>query len=161
MGTRADFYVGRGENAEWLGSIAWDGYPEGLELTLAQTECFAPGCFANKREDWPEGKHLLDAETELEYRYRIERFFENRDDVTRPEMGWPWPWENSNTTDYAYAFDGKRVWASCFGSPWFDPMIDDYEARGNDPMPVFPDMSNIQNTAWGGNRSGLIVVTMA
>jgi len=29
MGTRADFYVGRGEQAEWLGSIAWDGYPSG------------------------------------------------------------------------------------------------------------------------------------
>jgi hypothetical protein len=29
MGTRADFYVGRGESAEWLGSIAYDGYPEG------------------------------------------------------------------------------------------------------------------------------------
>lgn len=27
MGTRADFYVGRGEQAEWLGSIAWDGNP--------------------------------------------------------------------------------------------------------------------------------------
>jgi len=30
MGTRADFYVGRGKTAEWLGSIAWDGYPAGL-----------------------------------------------------------------------------------------------------------------------------------
>jgi hypothetical protein len=30
MGTRADFYVGRGETAEYLGSIAWDGYPDGL-----------------------------------------------------------------------------------------------------------------------------------
>jgi len=27
MGTRADFYVGRGETAEWVGSVAWDGYP--------------------------------------------------------------------------------------------------------------------------------------
>lgn len=31
MGTRADFYVGRGESAEWLGSIAWDGYPSGID----------------------------------------------------------------------------------------------------------------------------------
>jgi hypothetical protein len=31
MGTRADFYVGRGESAEWLGSIAWDGYPDGID----------------------------------------------------------------------------------------------------------------------------------
>ena len=27
MGTRADFYVGRGEKAEWVGSIAMDGVP--------------------------------------------------------------------------------------------------------------------------------------
>jgi len=26
MGTRADFYVGMGKDAEWLGSVAWDGY---------------------------------------------------------------------------------------------------------------------------------------
>jgi hypothetical protein len=25
MGTRADFYVGRGPEAEWLGSVAYDG----------------------------------------------------------------------------------------------------------------------------------------
>lgn len=30
MGTRADFYVGKGPNAEWLGSTAMDGYPEGI-----------------------------------------------------------------------------------------------------------------------------------
>lgn len=30
MGTRADFYVGRGTEAEWIGSIALDGYPDGI-----------------------------------------------------------------------------------------------------------------------------------
>lgn len=30
MGTRADFYVGRGPDAEWIGSTAWDGYPDGF-----------------------------------------------------------------------------------------------------------------------------------
>jgi hypothetical protein len=30
MGTRADFYVGRGPDAEWLGSVAMDGYPSGV-----------------------------------------------------------------------------------------------------------------------------------
>lgn len=29
MGTRADFYVGRGENAKWIGSITRGGYIEG------------------------------------------------------------------------------------------------------------------------------------
>ena len=26
MGSRADFYIGEGTEAEWLGSVAWDGY---------------------------------------------------------------------------------------------------------------------------------------
>ena len=30
MDERADFYVGRGEDAEWLGSITWNGYPKAL-----------------------------------------------------------------------------------------------------------------------------------
>jgi len=30
MGTRADFYVGIGPEAEWVGSIAYDGYPDGV-----------------------------------------------------------------------------------------------------------------------------------
>jgi hypothetical protein len=30
MGTRADFYVGKGKKSEWIGSIAWDGYPQGI-----------------------------------------------------------------------------------------------------------------------------------
>ena len=29
MGTRADFYMGTGTGAEWLGSVALDGYQDG------------------------------------------------------------------------------------------------------------------------------------
>jgi hypothetical protein len=30
MGTRGDFYVGRGKDAEWIGSIAYDAFVEFL-----------------------------------------------------------------------------------------------------------------------------------
>ena len=76
MGTRADFYMGRGPDAEWIGSIAWDGYPEGI---------------TPKGGKWPDGAHLFDAQTEEEYRERLEDYFERREDVSRPEHGWPWP----------------------------------------------------------------------
>jgi hypothetical protein len=93
MGTRADFYVGKGSDAEWIGSIAWDGYPEGI----------APRIFT--------------AKTEKTYRKRVEAFFENdRNDVTRPKDGWPWPWEDSCTTDYAYTFHKGKVYVSSFGA---------------------------------------------
>jgi len=136
MGTRADFYAGRGKDAEWLGSIAWDGYPEGI-----------PGS-------------ILHAETEDGYREVVGWFLQGRDDASLPERdGWPWSWTDSGTTDYAYAFDGGKVWTSCFGSEWFDPLVEvDYDALEADAA-EFPDMSDRQHVAWAGVRSGLTVIT--
>lgn len=139
MGTRADFYVGRGESAEWLGSIAWDGYPKGI------------------------ADAVLGAKSEQDFRTAVEQFMAGREDATTPDMGWPWPWETSHVTDYAYAFGGDAVHASCFGSSWFDPLNepdDDGEDRKltDDPV-VFPDMSSRKNVQMGGSRSGVIFIT--
>lgn len=136
MGTRADFYVGRGTDAEWLGSIAWDGYPSGIV------------------------DPVLHATDEAEYRQAVEMFLDSREDKTLPADGWPWPWDDSNTTDYAYAFDGSAVHASCFGGNWFDPSID---TDGEDPeysdvAAAFPNMKDRKNVA-RGNRSGVIMIT--
>ena len=92
MGTRADFYVGRGENAEWLGSIAWDGHP----CSIAEG--------------------VLAATTEAAFRSELAAFGDHRDDWTEPALGWPWPWDTSHTTDYAYAFDG-HVWGNHLTEP--------------------------------------------
>lgn len=86
MGIRADFYIGKGPNAEWLGSVAWHGhnwhYDKGCEL------------FAAKNED--------------EFREAVKSLSINREDWTSPEQGWPWPWDDSKDTDFTYAFyDGK------------------------------------------------------
>lgn len=140
MGTRADFYVGRGESAEWLGSISWDGYPAGMPWELLQTL------------------------NESMFRREVAKFIESREDGTKPEMGWPWPWSNSQTTDYSYAFDDGQVWASCFGHQWFDPNNppesedddEDPEMRGD--KVGFPDMKERQKVAMG-KRSGLLVIT--
>ncbi len=103
MGTRADYYVGRGPTAEWLGSIAWDG-------------------------DWP-GDGVLEATTEADFRHAVATEFASREDGTTPTMGWPWPWNDSRTTDVAYAFDGGRVWKSEFGRAWHDPAARAAERR--------------------------------
>ncbi len=136
MGTRADFYVGRTEEAEWLGSIAWDGYPEGMPAYVAE------------------------AGSEEEFRAAVAGLLAEGDSNTTPEMGWPWPWENSGTTDFAYAFDGGDVWVSGYGSPWvtfsaYDPEGD--ETRG-DPV-TFPDMTKVSQPTLGP-RSGLLVLGM-
>lgn len=144
MGTRADFYVGRGPEAEWLGSIGWDGYPGGkVEGVMA-------------------------ASTEVEFRQAVAEIAATEDDFTAPERGWPWPWDDSNTTDYAYAFDGK-VWLTCFGAKWVtvatynDWVAKDTEGNAewddmNGEPSVFPDMSASQNVTFG-KRSGLIIFT--
>jgi hypothetical protein len=136
MGTRADFYIGRGETAEWVGSIAWDGYPDGID---------AP---------------VIEATTPDGFRNALANFAATRDDWTAPEMGWPWPWKTSSTTDYAYALDEGKVWASGYGGTWFDasqPETDIEDARDADRKAVFPDMSGKMATTLG-RRSGLIVL---
>lgn len=140
MGTRADFYVGRGESAEWLGSVSWDGYPAGIDSPI----------FA--------------AVTEDQYRESVAAFL-RVEDGTLPELGWPWPWDDSKTTDYAYAFEGGSVFCSSFGHKWFQLNVDaeNYgadEDDESDKSAVFPDMSERRNMPeLGSQRSGVIVIS--
>jgi len=133
MGTRADFYVGRGKNAEWLGSVAWDGYPGGFDR-----------------------QGLMDATNEDGFRAAVAAELASRDDATTVENGWPWPWKDSHTTDYAYAFDGGTVHASAFGSSWFNPREEEPEDL-DEHVPEFPNMAERQAVA-SGVRSGLLVL---
>lgn len=145
MGTRADFYVGRGKDAEWLGSIAWDGYPAGLTPDSHN---------ATKKEDIPNTPVLI-AKTEGEYRFAVNTLLASREDATRPEQGWPWPWNNSATTDYAYAFDDGQVWGTQFGKGWW-PAIAEPKEHDDEANVEFPDMSSRKATTLGP-RSGLLV----
>ena len=139
MGTRADFYVGRDESAEWIGSIAWDGYREGI------------------------ADAVLDATTEQEYRAAVAAFAATRTDWTAPDQGWPWPWDNSGTTDCSYWFFDEHVseerggaYVSCaVPGPETD---EEYEAavKAGDRV-RFPDMSERKSVTFG-SRSGLIVI---
>lgn len=141
MGTRADFYVGLDHGAEWLGSIAFDGYPDGVF-----------------HEDIAKEDRLYAGHgDERQWREDVAEFLASRDDSTLPEHGWPWPWGTSATTDWAYTYDPARqaVLGSCFGSPWyvvadgppqdaggdFDESID----RDGFGAPTFPDMSERRN----------------
>ena len=125
MGTRADFYIGK----EWLGSVGWDGYPEGIS------------------------EYILSAQTRGEFKGEVMSFLLQRDDATFPKQGWPWPWNDSNTTDYAYVWDG-RLRVACFGS-WINPETG--EEIGGD-KPEFPDMSAVKNITWGTDRGGVMIM---
>lgn len=156
MGTRADFYIGRGLNAEWIGSTAWDGYPEGIDITTTKVDRVAPGVDLQEHDKFLPGFHLFDAASETEFRERVGMYFANRRDVTLHSMGWPWPWDDSQTTDYAYAFDDGKVWASRFGSTWFDPNLPEPEDLDR-KVAIFPNMKSVQRVTLG-KRSGVIVL---
>lgn len=130
MGTRADFYVKKENQMTWLGSIGWDGYPDGIN------------------------SEVFEATTEEEFKEKINAFFSERDDVSLPANGWPWPWNDSSTTDYAYIFENNKVMGSCFGAGVFDPLKNE-DDEGE--LPEFPNMSNLKNVAFG-KKSGLIVI---
>ncbi len=137
MGTRSDYWIGRGLEAEWLGSLGWDGHPESVDPAV------------------------LKATDEQSFRAAVKSMLTESDDGTTPEMGWAWPWADSCLTDYAYAFDNGRVWASCFGHTWFDPneSREEDEENGDCRGPreaVFPNMTSKKNVTLGP-RSGLIV----
>lgn len=143
MGTRADFYDSKGPDAEWLGSIAWDGYPGGID------------------------KAILAAKDGVSYQAACANFIKERDDGTTPDLGWPWPWKNSGTTDYAYAFNGGKVWISCFGSAWFEEGFEDWDEENEceieppGPPAQFPDMSGQKHSAAAGSkRSGIMTISV-
>ena len=144
MGTRADFYVGKHEEAEWLGSIAWDGYREGIE------------------------DDILNATSEQEFRDAVKAFAATRDDWTSPEQGWPWPWESSYLTDCSYWFFNGQVYdeqhypAYGHGQVYMPIAVKADEVTGDWPKGDyekirFPDMKDRQNVTLGA-RSGLMIV---
>src|SRR5271157_1998376 len=141
MGTRADYYIGTDEKAEWLGSTAYDGYPEGVP------------------------QDLVKATTKEQFIEELNKIFAEQAHATKPEHGWPWPWEDSRTTDFAYAWDDANhaVMVSRFGRPYMpvteylamdEAASDAYYAIGH--TQVFPDMKDRQNVTLGP-RSGMLV----
>ena len=76
MGTRAAFWVGDPrnlDNREWLGCIAWDGYPNGHP------------------------RPLLSAKTEEEFREGVKHIAVNTKSFATPEKGWPFPSASTRT----------------------------------------------------------------
>ena len=127
MGTRADFYIGTGTDAEWLGSLAYDG--DRINEMRAEHAGLNPdnaACFAIKNADNAD-----------DYRKYVAELLSINDDATLPAQGWPWPWNDSNTTDCAYAFVDGGCKLIRERAEW-------------------PDMTARKNVTFG-ERSGLLI----
>lgn len=126
MGAKADFYIGRGPTAEYLGSISYDGYPAN-----------APSALQGVTES-------------TEFRAAVERIIlRDRQRLVEngitPREGWPWKWRTSAGTDHVYAFEAGQVWVSHIGAQWLpfcDACSDDACERNTAMLPrdAFPDM---------------------
>lgn len=130
MGTRADFYIQEEKilkSTDWLGSIAWDGYPEGID---------------------PE---IINAINATDFLVKFLTFVKDRKDFTPREYGWPWPWEDSLTTDYAYVFKDDKVDIYCFGHPNGD------ETEDAPKVDIFPNMKHIQNIQSGDKSGLIVI----
>ncbi|WP_332690025.1 hypothetical protein [Devosia sp.] len=95
MGTRAQFFIGNPmdlETREWLGCVAWDGYPDG--------DCGG----------------LAKASSEVGFRALVADLKAKRDDFCDPaERSFPFPWRNDLfLTDYTYALFDGAVQMTCF-----------------------------------------------
>lgn len=111
--TKADFYIGQGKKANWIGSIYSDGYPQSIPLDILI--CINP----------------------ILYEELVVDFIKSKNGVVRSEGGkWPWAWGDSRTTDYAYIFEPliDKVLASQCGGPLFDPIV---IAQGEDLMNAY------------------------
>lgn len=141
MATRADFYVGKGPKARWIGSYAMDGDPHSFS------------------------KHFINAKNAKEFRKAFLNEIKHRDDGTLPKDGWPWPWTDSNGTDYSYFFHQGNILVYYFGEGgiplkyWLKIDWDDAKKAelGFEKNSVFPDMTSIQKVIFGP-RSGLLFV---
>jgi hypothetical protein len=131
MSSRADFYIGRGQDMRWLGSIAMDGYPdqflrpqnpERREWDLLSRDMQAHVERPAYYLDLPFNENpLVLAQTPDEFLTAVMEIIDSRDDGTPAELGWPWPWNSSAGSRFVYAFDEGELWVSQSGGPWYQP----------------------------------------
>ena len=102
MGTRAQFFVGNPQDVagrKWLGTVAWDGYPDG-----------------------DVGDTLEDVTTEEGFVIAVAGIAAERRDFCDPaKHGFPFPWHDDLfLTDCTYAFFDGRMQFTYFHSGWID-----------------------------------------
>ncbi len=135
MGTRSDFYVGPADALEWIGTVGYDGYPDGLP------------------------KALMGARTKKGFRSAVEKEIASRDDGVFPDAGWPWPWNDSTTSDYGYWHNGEEVlfevdghWIRVADHEIFRegqyPYSEEHLKKFSQGAASFPDMSARKNVNW-------------
>ncbi len=99
--TKADFYIGTGVAANWIGSTFSDGYPHGIPLEI-----------------------LICTNPTL-YEELVVIFIKSRKGVIKTDGDrWPHLWQDSRMTNYSYLYieELSKVVTSHYGGIMFDPI---------------------------------------
>lgn len=120
MGTRAQFFINDPrdtDNRQWLGCVAWDGYPEG-----------------------DIGEALATVKTEAEFINAVRSIAKDRDDFCDPaHHGFPFPWScDLLLTDFTYAWFDEGVQVACYHTGFVtlaDVLTEDFEYPEEDTLP--------------------------
>jgi hypothetical protein len=125
MSTKTDLYVGRGHDAEWIGSLQWDCTPENLLRV-------------------PPGRLALTATDEATYRAAVADLFivwetEDLGRVYPSVHGWPWLWHTSHRNSWIITYDPNPgvVFVTVGGGVrWlcFDPLAPNAARDNNDAL---------------------------
>ena len=126
MGSKADFYIGQGQDAQWIGAVEQDGYPDAIpaEILIQVNEIM----FEELVVDFLQSR-------------RPRSFIASEGDK------WPWLWEDSNMTDYSYMFFNSKVHMGHFGT-LIDPIKivqgeDEITAQISPKPLLFPRMDSL------------------
>lgn len=116
MGTRCDFYLGRGPAARYLGSIGHDAYVDAM------------------------AERFENVHSEAEFESRLQLVFSEYGEIPASK-GWPWPWRDSATTDTVVAFDQGQCWTRHPDNVW--ALLSTFDEPTDQPC-VFADMRSEQ-----------------
>lgn len=93
----ADFYLGRGPSAEYLGSLPTAGAPEDMQV-------------------WERFQSLTDENyTAQDFREEVDDLRGETIKITEGPASWPWRYASSLDTPWAYVFDAGTVYVYRYG----------------------------------------------
>jgi hypothetical protein len=163
MSTKTDLYIGRGHDAEWIGSLQGECDPENMLRV-------------------PPGRLALTARDEATYRDAVQDLLtvwavEEIGHAYPPRTGWPWPWPTSHVSSWIIAYDpdeagvfvtvgGGTRWERIdpraprppaneddeLGPPDLQAWLDNPAAPPSVPMPLMRDPATGEPTHLGGAR---------
>lgn len=121
---KADFYVGMGRDALWVGSVSKSG------------------------EIWDMSIDILIQVNKTMYEELAVEYINFYDGIVANHVcQWPWPWADSKMTDYSYIFmpEYEKVFMSMEGGDLLDPIKimqgkDMIESNAHLGPPIFPIM---------------------